>query len=62
MTRFFLMICVLVLVGCSDERKEPNVQDKENLKQFMHPQYDHRSLEERVRDSANEAKQKEKQK
>ena len=51
MIRFLLIGCVVFVAGCSDEKKIQEERSKEQLKQFYNQEYDHRSLEERVRAS-----------
>lgn len=62
MLRIFLMACIAVfVVGCSNKEEEREQEQKKVLKQMMNQKYDHRSLEQRVRDSAERKKEKEQQ-
>lgn len=57
MFRILMMVCVFLVVGCSDEGTAKEESQKEVMKKLGKQQYDHRSLEQRVRESSANKKQ-----
>ena len=60
--KLLLIVCVsLVVTGCFKSEEEAKQERKEEaMKQFMNQKYDHRTLEERVRDAQKKDKTAEK--
>lgn len=57
MFRVLVMACAFLVVGCSDEGAPKEESQKEVMKKLGKQQYDHRSLEQRVRESSANKKQ-----
>lgn len=62
MLKFIFACAVLVSVaGCSNEEEQRIAEEEKAMKQFMNQEYDHRSLEERLRDAQQRKKEKQNQ-
>ncbi len=62
MLRIIFACAVLVsVVGCSNEEQERKAREEKLMKQFLIQEYDHRSLEEKIRDAQQRKKEKQNQ-
>lgn len=63
MLRIICVACAVFVsvVGCSNEQEERKIEQEKLMKQFLHQEYDHRSLEEKIRDAQQRKKEKQNQ-
>lgn len=57
----FICAVVISVVGCSNEEEQRRAEEEKLMKQFLNQEYDHRSLEERLRDAQQRKKEKQNQ-
>lgn len=63
MLRIICVACAVLVsvVGCSNEQEERKIEQEKLMKRFLHQEYDHRSLEEKIRDAQQRKKEKQNQ-
>lgn len=63
MLRIICVACAVLVsvVGCSNEEEERKAKEEKLMKQFLNQEYDHRSLEEKIRDAQQRKKEKQNQ-
>lgn len=57
----FACVVLVSVVGCSNEEEERKAREEQLMKQFLNQEYDHRSLEQKIRDAQQQKKEKQTQ-
>lgn len=60
MLKIICIACAVLLsvAGCSNEEEKKKAEEEKLMKQFLNQEYDHRSLEQKIRDAQQRKKEK----